>query len=76
MGALVPLLGAAFVKDYAVRVGVVIAVVSLALLAFGGLGALLGKAPVVKSSLRVLIGGWLAMGLTYGLTKLVGSAGL
>ncbi|KAL4614670.1 hypothetical protein ACB092_07G070100 [Castanea dentata] len=76
VGALVPLLGAAFVKDYAVRVGVVIAVVSLALLAFGGLGALLGKAPVVKSSLRVLIGGWLAMGLTYGLTKLVGSAGL
>ncbi|KAK9989191.1 hypothetical protein SO802_029430 [Lithocarpus litseifolius] len=76
VGALVPLLGAAFVKDYAVRVGMVIAVVSLALLAFGGFGALLGKAPVVKSSLRVLIGGWLAMGLTFGLTKLVGSAGL
>ncbi|KAG7976324.1 hypothetical protein I3843_06G143600 [Carya illinoinensis] len=76
VGALVPLLGAAFVKDYAVRVGVVVVVVSFALLWFGGLSALLGKAPVVKSSLRVLIGGWMAMGVTFGLTKLVGSAGL
>jgi VIT1/CCC1 family predicted Fe2+/Mn2+ transporter len=76
VGALVPLLGAAFVKDYVVRVGVVIGVVSFALLGFGWLGAVLGKAPAVKSSLRVLVGGWLAMGLTFGLTKLVGSAGL
>jgi len=72
----VPLLGAAFVKDYVVRVGVVIGVVSFALLGFGWLGAVLGKAPAVKSSLRVLVGGWLAMGLTFGLTKLVGSTGL
>jgi len=76
VGALVPLLGAAFVKDYVVRVGVVIGVVSFALLGFGWLGAVLGKAPAVKSSLRVLVGGWLAMGLTFGLTKLVGSTGL
>ncbi|GLT53173.1 hypothetical protein SLA2020_264630 [Shorea laevis] len=76
VGALVPLLGAAFVKDYVVRVGVVIGVVSFALLGFGWLGALLGKAPAVKSSLRVLVGGWIAMGLTFGLTKLVGSTGL
>jgi VIT1/CCC1 family predicted Fe2+/Mn2+ transporter len=76
VGALVPLLGAAFVKDYVVRVRVVIGVVSFALLGFGWLGAVLGKAPAVKSSLRVLVGGWLAMGLTFGLTKLVGSTGL
>ena len=76
VGALVPLLGAAFIKDYAVRVGVVIGVVSFALLGFGGLGAFLGKAPIVKSSLRVLIGGWFAMGVTYGITKLVGKSGL
>ncbi|XP_062177746.1 vacuolar iron transporter homolog 3-like [Alnus glutinosa] len=76
VGALVPLLGAAFVKDYVVRVGVVIGVVSFALLGFGWLGAVLGKAPAVKSSLRVLVGGWLAMGATFGLTKLVGSTGL
>ncbi|AES63379.2 putative Ccc1 family protein [Medicago truncatula] len=71
VGAFVPLLGAAFVKDYKVRLGVVVGVVSLALFGFGLLSAVLGKAPLVKSSLRVLIGGWLAMSLTFGLTKLV-----
>ncbi|XP_049414746.1 vacuolar iron transporter homolog 4-like [Solanum stenotomum] len=76
IGAIVPLLGAAFVKDYHVRLGVVVGVVSLALLGFGGLSAYLGKAPLVKSSLRVLIGGWLAMGITFGFTKLVGVTGL
>ncbi|KAH7528547.1 vacuolar iron transporter homolog 4 [Ziziphus jujuba] len=74
VGALVPLLGACFVKDYKVRLGVVVGVVSLALLGFGALGAVLGKAPPVKSSLRVLFGGWLAMGITFGLTKAIGSA--
>ncbi|CAL0319031.1 unnamed protein product [Lupinus luteus] len=75
-GAMVPLLGAAFVKDYKARLGVVVAVVSVALLVFGWLGAVLGKAPLVRSSLRVLIGGWFAMALTFGLTKLFGSAGV
>ncbi|KAH0731941.1 hypothetical protein KY289_003129 [Solanum tuberosum] len=76
IGAIVPLLGAAFVKDYHVRLGVVVGVVSLALLGFGGLSAYLGNSPLVKSSLRVLIGGWLAMGITFGFTKLVGVTGL
>lgn len=76
VGAFVPLLSAAFIKDYYVRVGVVVAAVSLALLGFGGLSAVLGRAPVVKPSLRVLVGGWLAMGLTYGLTKLIDSTGI
>ncbi|KAB1206960.1 hypothetical protein CJ030_MR7G008124 [Morella rubra] len=76
LGALLPLLSAAFIKDYTVRVTVVIVVVSVTLLGFGGFGAVLGKAPVVKSSLRVLLGGWLALALTFGLTKLVGTAGL
>ncbi|RYR35625.1 hypothetical protein Ahy_A10g050759 isoform C [Arachis hypogaea] len=76
IGALVPLLAAAFIKDYKVRLAVVVAVVSLALLVFGGVGAVLGKAPFVKSSLRVLIGGWLAMAVTFGLTKLAGHVGV
>ncbi|PIN13127.1 putative membrane protein [Handroanthus impetiginosus] len=76
VGAVVPLLAAAFIKEYHVRLGVVVAAVSLALLVFGGLGAVLGRAPLVKSSLRVLIGGWLAMGITFGLTKLIGLTGL
>lgn len=76
LGAVVPLLAAAFLVDYHVRLVVVIAAVSFALLGFGGLSAVLGKAPIVKSIFRVLVGGWLAMGITFGLTKLVGSTGL
>ncbi|GLT27911.1 hypothetical protein SLA2020_028770 [Shorea laevis] len=76
VGAVLPLLGAAFIKDYVVRLGVVTAVVSLALLGFGGLGAVLGGAPVVKSSFRVLVGGWLAMGITFGLIRAIGASGL
>ncbi|KAF5936882.1 hypothetical protein HYC85_024388 [Camellia sinensis] len=76
VGAVVPLLAAAFIKDYWVRVGVVVAAVSFALLGFGGLSAVFGRAPVVKSSLRILVGGWLAMGITFGLTKLIGSTGI
>ncbi|KAK7328214.1 hypothetical protein VNO77_22316 [Canavalia gladiata] len=71
LGAGVPLLGAAFVNDYNLRLGVLLAVVSLALIVFGAFGAFLGKAPLLKSSFRVLIGGWLAMAVTFGLTKLV-----
>ncbi|KAE9445885.1 hypothetical protein C3L33_22204, partial [Rhododendron williamsianum] len=72
LGAFVPLLAAAFIKeDYYVRLGVVVAAVSLALIGFGGVSAVLGRARVVKPSLRVLVGGWLAMGVTFSLTKLV-----
>ncbi|KAL0335164.1 UNVERIFIED_CONTAM: Vacuolar iron transporter3 [Sesamum radiatum] len=76
VGAVVPLLAAAFIRNYRVRVGVVVGAVSVALLGFGVVGAVLGRAPAVRSSLRVVIGGWLAMGITYGLTKLIGSTGL
>ncbi|XP_062098960.1 vacuolar iron transporter homolog 1-like [Humulus lupulus] len=76
VGAMVPLLAASFIKDYKVRLWAVVAAVSLALAVFGWLGAVLGKAPTVKSAARVLIGGWLAMAVTFGLTKLIGSSGL
>ncbi|XP_031499471.1 vacuolar iron transporter homolog 4-like [Nymphaea colorata] len=73
VGAIVPLLSAAFVREYWVRVGVVAGVSSVALVAFGATGAVLGRSPVVRSAARVLIGGWAAMLLTFGLMKLVGS---
>lgn len=75
-GAIVPLLAASFIREYKVRVGVLVAAVTLALIVFGWLGAVLGKTPVVRSSVRVLLGGWLAMAITFGLTKLIGSSGL
>ncbi|XP_050227081.1 vacuolar iron transporter homolog 1-like [Mercurialis annua] len=76
VGAMVPLLAASFIRDYKLRLGVVAAAVSLALVIFGWLGAVLGKAPVVKSSIRVLVGGLMAMAITFGLTKLIGSSAL
>ncbi|KAF5735366.1 hypothetical protein HS088_TW15G00868 [Tripterygium wilfordii] len=76
VGAMVPLLAASFIREYKVRLGVVVGAVTLALLVFGWLGALLGKAPLFRSASRVLVGGWLAMAVTFGLTKLIGSSGL
>ncbi|GLU16542.1 hypothetical protein SLE2022_329730 [Rubroshorea leprosula] len=76
VGAMVPLLAASFIREYKVRLGVVVGAVSLALVVFGWLGAVLGKAPALRSSVRVLVGGWVAMAITFGLTKLIGSRGL
>ncbi|KAK7400270.1 hypothetical protein VNO78_11474 [Psophocarpus tetragonolobus] len=76
VGALVPMLAAVFIRSHKIRMGVVAAAVSLALLVFGVVGAVLGKTPVTRSCLRVLIGGWMAMAITFGLTKLIGSAEL
>ncbi|KAJ6863319.1 hypothetical protein NC652_040008 [Populus alba x Populus x berolinensis] len=76
LGASVPVLAASFIGQYKLRLGVVVAAVTVALMAFGWLGAVLGKAPTIKSSLRVLIGGWFAMAITFGLTKSIGSTGL
>ncbi|GFY89177.1 vacuolar iron transporter (VIT) family protein [Actinidia rufa] len=47
-----------------------------ALVLFGGVGAVLGRTRVVKSGTRVVFGGWMAMAITFGLTKLFGSSGL
>ncbi|CAI9771424.1 unnamed protein product [Fraxinus pennsylvanica] len=75
-GAMVPLLAASFIREYKERMWVVAAAVSLALVVFAWLGAALGRAPAARSSIRALIGGWLAMAITFGLTKLIGSSGL
>ncbi|KAJ9166797.1 hypothetical protein P3X46_021498 [Hevea brasiliensis] len=76
VGAIVPLLAASFIRNYKARLGAVVGAVSLALMLFGWLGAVMGKAPAVRSSARVLVGGLMAMAITFGLTKLIGSSGL
>ncbi|PWA65610.1 hypothetical protein CTI12_AA331540 [Artemisia annua] len=76
LGAILPLLAAAFIGDHKVRLGVVVATVSLALVVFGWIGAVLGRTAVVKSCFRILIGGWMAMALTFALTKYIGSTAL
>lgn len=70
IGGLLPLLAGAFLKAWGVRLGVVGGVSSLGLVAFGAIGALLGGTKPYKGALRVLIGGWLAMLVTYGILKL------
>lgn len=75
VGALVPLLAAVFLKEHKLRLVVVALAASFALVIFGGVGAVLGRTPVVKSCVRVLVGGWMAMAITFGLTKLLGSSG-
>ncbi|GJY58742.1 vacuolar iron transporter homolog 4-like protein [Tanacetum coccineum] len=76
LGAIFPLLAASFIEDHKTRLGVVVVVVSLALVLFGWIGAVLGGTPVAKSCFRVLFGGLMAMAITFGLTKLIGSSAL
>ncbi|KAL8205819.1 hypothetical protein R6Q57_009370 [Mikania cordata] len=76
LGAIVPLLAASFIGDHKVRLGVVVAAVSLALVIFGWIGSVIGGSPVVTSCVRVLVGGSMAMGITFGITKLIGTSGL
>ncbi|XP_020572057.1 vacuolar iron transporter homolog 4-like [Phalaenopsis equestris] len=76
MGAAVPLLAAGFIRRYKVRLMVIAIAASMALAVFGWVGAALGRAPLVKSVLRVLLGGWVAMAVTFGIMKLFRSSGL
>ena len=45
---------------------------TVALLMFGAVGAWLGGAKRIRAALRVLIGGWLAMMITFGTGRLFG----
>ncbi|CAA6667641.1 unnamed protein product [Spirodela intermedia] len=75
--AAVPLLAAGFIGSYRLRLGVVSAAATAALVAFGVAGAVLGGVPAGRSAARVVAGGWLAMAVTFGLMKAVGGfAGL
>ncbi|KVI10966.1 vacuolar iron transporter homolog 4-like [Cynara cardunculus var. scolymus] len=76
LGAVVPLLAASFIGDHKVRLGVVVAAVSFALVVFGWIGSMIGGTSVVKPCFRGLFGGLMAMAITFGLTKLIGSSGL
>ncbi|KAK1296601.1 hypothetical protein QJS10_CPB15g00832 [Acorus calamus] len=65
LGALLPLLAGGFIKPWGARLGTVCGVSSLGLAGFGAVGAVLGGANVAKSATRVLVGGWVAMLVTY-----------
>jgi vacuolar iron transporter family protein len=73
VGALLPLLAIGLVPAVA-RIGVTVAAVLLALVATGTASAALGKAPPGRAVLRNVVGGAIAMGVTYGIGLLVGAA--
>ncbi|KAI8918494.1 hypothetical protein PhCBS80983_g03591 [Powellomyces hirtus] len=64
-GASLPLLATIFIKDYDLRLLLVIIASTIGLIINGMLGAYLGGAVLWKGALRVLIGGWIAMAGTY-----------
>ncbi|CAA2982725.1 Hypothetical predicted protein [Olea europaea subsp. europaea] len=68
-GSLVPLLSAMAVAQNKLRVVAIVVASSIALVILGGAGARLGGAPVRVSVLRVVVGGWISMAITYGLLK-------
>ncbi|KAM3361502.1 vacuolar iron transporter 3 [Capsicum galapagoense] len=68
-GAFVPLVPALLVSENRIRIGVMVIVASFALCLFGGIGAYLGGSSVKISAMRVLLGWWISMAITYGLLK-------
>ena len=73
LGALIPMLAAALAGG-GIRGGAVTVATLVGLLLLGGLGAQLGGASLTRGSLRVGVGGALALALTYGIGALVGTA--
>jgi VIT1/CCC1 family predicted Fe2+/Mn2+ transporter len=67
LGAAIPILAASFIASASLRLVVVFICTSIGLLVFGASGAILGGAPWPVASLRVLLGGWIAMGVTFGI---------
>ncbi|KAJ0964999.1 hypothetical protein J5N97_026137 [Dioscorea zingiberensis] len=68
-GSLAPLVTGTLVSSHSARVSALVIVSSITLAMFGGLGAHLGKSSVRDSAVRVLVGGWIAMAVTYWLLK-------
>jgi len=73
IGACVPLLAGAFIADSDTRVLAVVGATAAGCLAFGVTASALGGAGVMRGGLRVLVGGCLSMGVTYGVGKAFGA---
>ncbi|GAX80475.1 hypothetical protein CEUSTIGMA_g7914.t1 [Chlamydomonas eustigma] len=73
LGAAIPLLAGAFVTDDNTRIGAVVGATAAGCALFGVTASALGGAGIVKGCLRVLIGGSLSMGITYGIGRAFGT---
>jgi vacuolar iron transporter family protein len=74
-GALLPVLVIAFVPS-AGRIAATVVAVLLALVVTGATSARLGKASPGRAVLRNVVGGAIAMGVTYGVGRIAGVAGV
>ncbi|KAK1423642.1 hypothetical protein QVD17_18948 [Tagetes erecta] len=74
LGAITPLLVGTFILDEYVKLGVLVAGVSMGLVGFGWIWSVIGGTSLLRSCFRVLSGGLLAFAITYGQTTLIGSA--
>ncbi len=74
IGAGIPLLSASFITNHAMRILSLVLATSAALTAFGSLGAWLGGANMLKGAARVILGGLIALGITYGIGRAFGSS--
>ena len=76
VGAVLPLFAllASQAGTNAVQIATIAVVAVIALGLSGALAARLGHAPMLKAALRVTVGGGLAMLVTYGIGRLVGTA--
>jgi VIT1/CCC1 family predicted Fe2+/Mn2+ transporter len=74
VGAIIPLAAVLPAYGTAARIWVTVVVTVLGLMALGAAGAILGKAPVLRASARVLFWGVAAMAVTSLIGALVGAA--
>jgi len=70
LGAAIPLLAGSFIVTTKYRIISIVLTSTMALTGFGAIGAKLGGASMTKAAMRVLIGGWIAMLITYGVLRL------
>lgn len=75
LGALIPLI-TIILPPPALRVPATFVSVILALLITGIISAKIGGAPILRATFRVVVGGILAMGITYGVGRLFNVSGL
>lgn len=71
LGAAIPLLSAVFITSNKVRVGVTAGSSIIALTICGGTGSILGGAAAWVGASRVVIGGVIALGTTYGIGRAI-----
>lgn len=75
VGAIIPLI-AIMAPPNGIRIPVAFISVVIALILNGIISARIGKANVIRASIRIVIGGILAMGVTYSIGKIFGVSGI